>query len=424
LEITFRSCGVAPPIAVSGAPETKTPFRELCEITLPRTAVPSARIPTIATPSPFWEIVLPASSSGPPTAGAVWTAGEGPIRTPAPSFRRTTLPRIDTFRLSTTSIPFRPLPAIVLPTPGEATWLLPTIAESADERSTPSPPFPSTAFALPTPTRLPAILAPVAPTTIPFASLPATTLRTPGVLEPPISAEPPLEVTSMPIRFPATAFPVVSPTKLPWIVARAPSTSMPASPNLTMSRSFTVTDEAESVRPSVLAPAAPPSTVISGSPANPGCVLPSIVADSVIAGSRVAGAIVCAPEPIENAIRSSPADAFASWIAARSVHGACRTDAVAQTPLPGATSGESPVDVTTNVRRNGMVTQFENSDVSRSPLAFCLVAVAVMACPGVASTPPADAANDTLPDPSVVLIVDWIGFAPSPWPLPSQALLE
>ena len=49
-----------------------------------------------------------------------------------------------------------------------------------------------------------------------------------------------------------------------------------------------------------------------GDPANPGCVLPSIVTASVRGGRALDGAIDATPLPIEKVISSGPGVAFAS----------------------------------------------------------------------------------------------------------------
>src|SRR6266851_1378689 len=54
-----------------------------------------------------------------------------------------------------------------------------------------------------------------------------------------------------------------------------------------------------------------------GVPANPGCVVPSMVSGSLIAGNCEASVISCAPEPILKLMTSAPAFAFASSIACR-----------------------------------------------------------------------------------------------------------
>ena len=100
-------------------------------------------------------------------------------------------------------------------------------------------------------------------------------------------------------------------------------------------------------RPTVWAGALVPSSLISGVPAKPGCVVPSMSISVEIVGSALAGVIVCnPPAPMLKVMASAPARALASWMAARSVQTA---PAVAQTPLPAVASAASPVLLTTNV---------------------------------------------------------------------------
>ncbi len=90
--------------------------------------------------------------------------------------------------------------------------------------------------------------------------------------------------------------------------------------------------------------------------------VPSIVTGEVITGSGLpdAGLIVHTPEAwlgsevgMEKLIVSNPVTAFASWMAARSVHSAgppLTVDPVLHTPLPGLLSPVSAVELTVNVR--------------------------------------------------------------------------
>src|SRR6516165_9438277 len=92
-------------------------------------------------------------------------------------------------------------------------------------------------------------------------------------------------------------------------------------------------------------PADAPDSSISGDPAYPGCVEPSIVTGAVKAGSGEPGAIVCTPAPAMLKPIEVPELASANPIAARSV----------QTPFPVAVShtpgvpsqAPSPVELTT-----------------------------------------------------------------------------
>ena len=71
-------------------------------------------------------------------------------------------------------------------------------------------------------------------------------------------------------------------------------------------------------KPSVEAGVPVPFNSISGAPAKPGCVVPSMVSGSVIAGSRLMGNSVSPePPPMLKSITSTPAAAFASVIAWR-----------------------------------------------------------------------------------------------------------
>jgi hypothetical protein len=120
---------------------------------------------------------------------------------------------------------------------------------------------------------------------------------------------------------------------------------MPVFPNPT-----TMRPRAEELAPAISRPIAlgalVPSNLISGAPAKPGCVVPSMSISVEMVGSALAGVMVCRPLPMLNVIVSAPANALASSIAARSVHTA---PAVAQAPLPAVASLASPVLLTTNV---------------------------------------------------------------------------
>ena len=117
-----------------------------------------------------------------------------------------------------------------------------------------------------------------------------------------------------------------------------PAAGKPAT-NPLMTRPVIVLDPAVMSRPSTPVPAAAPLSTMIGAPANPGCVVPSIVTGSVIVGSADVTAIVFAPEPIENRIVSGPGFALAAWIASRSVQ-----LAALQTP-----SSVSAAELTVNV---------------------------------------------------------------------------
>src|SRR4051794_6991915 len=79
----------------------------------------------------------------------------------------------------------------------------------------------------------------------------------------------------------------------------------------------------------VVAPA--PESCTRGTPAYPGCVVPSTVNCLVMVDRLLATAMVTGPLPIENRIVAVPADEFALEIASRSVH----SDA-SQLPVPGS----------------------------------------------------------------------------------------
>ena len=97
-----------------------------------------------------------------------------------------------------------------------------------------------------------------------------------------------------------------------------------------------------------------PSTKISGTPAYPGCVVPSMTTGSWICGSEPNPAesrtIDLVPSPgMANSIRSGPAtfsSAFACSIAALRVQ---LFASVRQTPSFTFRSGRSPVELTTKV---------------------------------------------------------------------------
>ena len=73
--------------------------------------------------------------------------------------------------------------------------------------------------------------------------------------------------------------------------------------------------------------------------------------------------IVCAPVPIPKTMWSSPTVAFASWIAARSVHPVPRPAGAEQMPSPGVVSEVSTALFTVNVCAQGTARQAEYSDV-------------------------------------------------------------
>jgi hypothetical protein len=94
---------------------------------------------------------------------------------------------------------------------------------------------------------------------------------------------------------------------------------------------------------------APPAALISitgaksGAPANPGCVVPSMVTASVIPGKPEVRTIVFGPDgAMLKLIVSRPAAAFASWMAARRVHRGAAPP-TEQIPFPGVASAKSSV---------------------------------------------------------------------------------
>ena len=89
--------------------------------------------------------------------------------------------------------------------------------------------------------------------------------------------------------------------------------------NRLITRLATTLEPAVMCSPLAPVPAAAPFSSMSGLPAKPGCVVPSIVTGSVIAGRAEARAIVFEPDPIENRIVSAPGEALAALIASRSV---------------------------------------------------------------------------------------------------------
>ena len=175
----------------------------------------------------------------------------------------------------------------------------------------------------------------------------AITLRVPA-------AEPPIRFpvawapnTWMPpLAFPCTVgLPEVSrPIQQSSTVLSAESRRIPHPTKRLITRLRTSDPElpAEKVRPVVGKPAPAPLSWTRVAPP----VLPWMDTTPVTRGSADAGAIVGVPAPSAKVMVSAPADAFASWSAARSVHAPVPSS---QTPSPADASLVSAVELTTKV---------------------------------------------------------------------------
>ena len=149
------------------------------------------------------------------------------------------------------------------------------------------------------------------------------------------------------------------------------------------------------VSPSTPAPAPRPFSSMSGVPANPGSVVPSIVTGSVTGGSGDAGAIVWAPPPgMLKVIRSAPRWALAALIAARRVHAA-----TVQVAAPG-----SSVELTTK-ESGGMVGVGVSVLVAVAMGTGVLVDVGVLVAVGTTVFVAVDTSTGVLVDVGVLVLV-------------------